>query len=128
MPFLSDFYCLLPELPYTNFQIDKDGWPSVISSIPYWNDFTVKFIDDNGDLHILNANDPYMNESEFENLKQTLSMKTGIITTSFEWLGKIKFNIGSHCQQENIFLWHLLFLILNTLVRAYKQQHDIGFI
>ena len=92
--FLSDFYCLLPELPYTNFpDIDKDGWPSVISSIPYWNDFTVKFIDDNGDLHVLNANDPYMNESDFENFKQTLSMKTGIVTTSFEWLGKIKFNI-----------------------------------
>ena len=92
--YLSDFYCLLPKLPFTNFpEIDNDGWPSVISSIPYWNDFIVKFIDDKGILHVLDANNPDMAEANFKNFKQTLSMKTGIVTTTFEWLDKIKFNI-----------------------------------
>lgn len=87
--FLSDFYCLLPKLPYTNFpEIDNDGWPSVISAIPYWNDFTIKFIDDKGVLHILSPNDPSLEKSQFTNFKQTLSMKTGIVSTSFDWLEK----------------------------------------
>ncbi|SGZ39040.1 uncharacterized protein HGUI_01240 [Hanseniaspora guilliermondii] len=92
--FLTDFYCLLPKLPYTNFpEIDNDGWPSVISAIPYWNDFKVKFIDDEGLLHILSPNDPSLDKSQFTNFKQTLSMKTGIVSTSFDWLEKIRFNI-----------------------------------
>lgn len=89
--FLSDFYCLLPKLPATNFpEIDKQGWPSVISSIPYWNDWIIEFVDGDGNSYKLDASDSQLSSSSISNYTQVLSMKSGIVTTSFVWLNKIK--------------------------------------
>ncbi|OBA29028.1 hypothetical protein HANVADRAFT_18950, partial [Hanseniaspora valbyensis NRRL Y-1626] len=89
--YLSDFYCLIPKLPATNFpELDKDGWPSVISAIPYWNDWTIEFIDENDVSHKLDASDNTINPDTISNYTQTLSMRSGILTTSFIWLDRIK--------------------------------------
>ncbi|XBW37840.1 hypothetical protein QEN19_003416 [Hanseniaspora menglaensis] len=89
--YIADFFCLLPELPATNFpEIDKDGWSSVISAIPYWNDWSIEFVDEDGISHKLDASDPNIDPSSITEYTQILSMKTGIVTTSFVWLGKIK--------------------------------------
>ncbi|KAL6937878.1 hypothetical protein ACO0RG_004403 [Hanseniaspora osmophila] len=94
--FISDFYSLQESLNSTNFpELDKLGYSSVISSIPYYNDFIIEFEDPiTLDKKILKPSLlESLNPINFKNYSQILSMKNGIVKTSYIWYDVLKLEI-----------------------------------
>lgn len=79
--FVSDFYCLEETLNSTNFpELDKDGYTTVIASIPQWTQLEFCLNDKKW------FNPRSVDPKDISNYSQELSMKDGVVTTKLDWL------------------------------------------
>lgn len=89
--FISDFYSLQPSLNSSNFpELDKEGFSTVISSIPDWTNIAIN-IEYNNTNYIIDSYS--VKQNQVTNYYQNLSMETGIVTTSFDYLNIINLQV-----------------------------------
>ncbi|QGN18122.1 vacuolar acid trehalase [Kluyveromyces marxianus] len=82
--FVSDFYSLQEKLNSTNFaELDKDGYSTVISSIPDWTDLSIMIHRGPGENNVEYINPTDVKLDKITDYMQNLSMRDGIVTTKF---------------------------------------------
>lgn len=107
--FVSDFYSLQEKLNSTNFpEIDKNGYSSVISSIPQWTDLRIVI---NG----TSLSPDIKNLKAVTNYCQSLSMNNGIVITEYDWLDNvhIKCTVLAHRKYHHLGLVSLDVSLIN---------------
>ena len=80
--FVSDFYSLQETLNSTNFpELDRDGYSSVISSIPQWTQLAIHLQGADGTEDVIDPTRIQLDK--VSNYMQNLSLQDGIVTTRF---------------------------------------------
>lgn len=101
--FVAGFYDLQHNTTKTNFPwLLQEGYESVIAAVPQWTTLQVE-AQVNGSWHVLN---PAISENRgtISEYSQSLCFSTGIVTTSYVWLDKLRvlYSVLAHRQDVNL--------------------------
>lgn len=88
--FVAGFYNIQENTTMTNFPwLLQDGYESVVAAVPQWTTLTLSAKVGGKSYSLDPSNDP-AKFGEITNYAQNLSLATGVVTTSFTWLGSLQ--------------------------------------
>ncbi len=96
--YIAGFYDAQENTTGTNFpDLLKNGYESVISSIPQWTQMRLEITLSDGQQYILDPNDT-SSRGSISGYTQSLDLSTGKVTTSYIWLGllHLRFTLVAH--------------------------------
>lgn len=98
--YIAGFYDAQENTTGTNFpELLKNGYESVISSIPQWTELKLTLTLKDGSQYVLDPEN-LTSRGLVSDYKQSLNMSSGTVTTSYNWMDLVQLNITVIAHRE----------------------------
>lgn len=107
--FVAGFYDIQERVNSTNFpELYENGYESIISAIPQWTTLSLE-VEFDGKKYVLDPALSNSDQGKITNYTQSLSLRTGVVSTLFTWLDKLRveYKVIAHRKKIHIGAVHL---------------------